>query len=286
MELHQLRYAIAVVDHGSFTAAAEHLRIAQSGVSNQVAKLERELGVTLLDRSARRVVPTPEGRRLLPAMRAALETVDAVARVADELRGLVIGEVRLGTVRGLTWPPLIDAIAELDERHPGVEIRLVEADSAELVARIRDGGLDVAIAAWSGRTPDGAAGYPLIDDAIVAVVVPGHAWADLGRVRTEELVRSPLICLPRGTGARDALDAAARRAGVAAEPRWEVSTPAVAETLVVRGLGVAVVSESTAADWSGVVVVPLDDTSTRSTLGVLHRPVPSPASAALLAALR
>src|SRR5689334_15100146 len=91
MELHQLRYFLAVVDEGSFSAAAQAVRISQSGVSTQIQKLERELGVSLIDRSPRRLTLTPAGRALLPAIRSVLTAVAQVSATAHDLRGLVVG---------------------------------------------------------------------------------------------------------------------------------------------------------------------------------------------------
>src|SRR4051794_2485735 len=106
MELHRLRYLLAVVDEGSLTAAARTLQIAQSGVSSQLSKLERELGIALFQRAGRGVVLTAEGESLLPAVRAAVHSVDAVTAAASDLRGLVVGSLRVGTVTTLMWPQL------------------------------------------------------------------------------------------------------------------------------------------------------------------------------------
>ncbi len=109
MELHQLRYVTAVVDAGTFTAGAQTVRVSQSGVSTQIAKLERELGVTLFDRTSRRVSLTAEGRTLLPVIRQALTGIDAVTDTANAIRGVMTGSLRVGAVTGLTWDPLVDA---------------------------------------------------------------------------------------------------------------------------------------------------------------------------------
>src|ERR1700742_4648342 len=95
MELHQLRYALAVADAGGFTAAAATLHVSQSGVSAQVGRLEHELGVRLFERTARRVTITPAGADLLDRMRNTLAALDDVRSVADEVLGLLHGSVRL-----------------------------------------------------------------------------------------------------------------------------------------------------------------------------------------------
>lgn len=152
MELHQLRYALAVVDGGSFTAAAQAVHVSQSGVSTQIAKLERELGVALFDRTSRRVALTDAAHTLVPAMRHALAAVDAVTAAAGEIRGILIGSLRVGAVTGLTWDPLVDALAAMHERHPGIDVRLTEGLSHDLMVGVREGSLDIAIAGWAGQS--------------------------------------------------------------------------------------------------------------------------------------
>lgn len=285
MELHQLRYFLAVVDEGSFTAAAQVARISQSGISTQIQKLERELGLTLIDRSARRVALTPAGSRLVPYARAAVASVSQVTGAAHEIRGLVVGSLRVATVTGLVWQPLFDALAAIHTEHPGIDIRLHEGNSDALVAQVRDGTADVAIAGWSGREPDGVDVAVLFDDPLVAAVGQHHPWASRQRLRVGELARADLITLPRGTGARTALDALMARAGTSVTPRWEVTTPAFIEMLATRGLGVGIASARTMQHWEHVRQIRIDDATARSRLGVVWGPRPSHAAQALLTRL-
>ena len=130
--------------------------------------------------------------------------------------------------------------------------------------------------------PPGLEVSVVVDDPLVAVVGRAHAWAARARLRPAELTRDDLITLPRGTGSRSALDVLLRRSGRAVEPRWEVATPAYVQMLAARGLGVGVVSATTATDWDGVIALPIDDPGARSRLGVVWRPSPSHAARALL----
>ncbi|GAA4164400.1 LysR substrate-binding domain-containing protein [Gryllotalpicola daejeonensis] len=282
MELHQLRYVLAVVEQGSFTAAAAAVRVHQSGVSTQVQKLERELGVTIFDRSARRVTLTPEGERVVAQARAAVAAVDEVAETANALRGLVIGSLRVGTVTGFAWGPLFDALADIHAQHPGVDIRVQEGESDDLISQVRSGALDVAFAAWSGDSPDGLEVDVVFDDVLVAVVARDHPWAARTRVRLAELARADLIALPVGTGARSALDRALSRVGALRAPRWEVASPTYVAALASRGLGVGIVSSTTALGWDELVTLRIADDEWGSKLGVLHRPAPMLAARAFL----
>lgn len=280
-----MRYAVAVADTGSFTAAAAHLRVSQSGVSMQVQKLERELGVALFDRSSRRVSITPEGERMMPSLRAAAAAIEGVRVRAGEVRGLVIGSLRIGTVTALTWPLFFDAVAAIHSAHPGVDLRLAEATSRELLSRVRSGELDVAVAAWSSDVPEDLESETVLDDALVAVVAAHHPWAARKVIRPAELARTDLIALPRGTGARDAMEAMFTRAGLNAAPRWEAASPTALTALAARGLGVAVASETTLADARDLVPLRLADSEARSRLGVVWRSAPGPATRAFLGEL-
>ncbi|WP_299577316.1 LysR family transcriptional regulator [uncultured Williamsia sp.] len=282
MELHQLRYVLAVVDEGTFTAAADAVRISQSGVSAQIAKLERELGVALLQRSTRRVTPTAAGDHLIPAIRAAVTAVDGIRETAAEIRGVVAGRLRVGTVGGLGWPPVFDALATLHTAHPGLDISVVEDAAVPLIDRVRDGQIDLAVAAWTGDGPVDLQSVTVVDDALSVWVAPDHPWAARDGIAPAELADADVISLPEGSGARAALDAVLAGVATRRRPRWEVATPATALALAVRGLGVAVLSESTGRGTTGLVAVGVDDPRARSSLGIVWRNDPGPATRALL----
>lgn len=281
MELHQLRYAVAVADTGSFTAAADAVRVSQSGVSTQVQKLERELGVTLFDRSARRVSLTADGELMLPAIRSALQAVSQVPATADDLRGLLQGTLRIGVVSGVTWPRLFDALGDVHAAHPGLDIRLREGTSEQLIAQLRRGECDIAVVAWAQHPPTGLESETIFDDPLVAVVAPDHAWATRTSIRPAELTGVDIITLPTGTGDRSAFAELLPDA----TPRWEVATPWFVERLAARGFGVGVVSDATRRRWTTVRAVPIAAPEVRSRLGIVWPHSPTRAAAAMRAAL-
>jgi len=178
-----------------------------------------------------------------------------------------------------------DAIADLHAAHPGVELRLREGTSEELLTQVRRGALDVAIAAWSDEEPTGLENVVVFDDALVAVVCTEHPWASRSRIHPAELATADLIALVPGTGSREALDGTMRRIGRAVVPRWEVSAPSFVELLAQRGLGVGIVSETTASTWK-LRRVPIADPDARSRLGIVWRSAASPAARAFLQRLR
>jgi DNA-binding transcriptional LysR family regulator len=222
---------------------------------------------------------------MMPSLRSAAAAIENVRVHAGDLRNLVIGSLRIGTVTALAWPPFFDAVAAIHSTYPGVDLRVGESASSELVARVRSGDLDVAVAAWSSTAPEELESVTVFDDALVAVVAPHHPWAARKVIRPAELARADLIALPPGTGARDAMDAMFARTGVSSTPRWEVASPTSLIALAARGLGVAVASETTVDDARSLISLRLADPDARSQLGVIWRSVPSPAAQAFLSEL-
>jgi DNA-binding transcriptional LysR family regulator len=156
MELRQLRYLDAVARRRSFTRAASELHVAQSAVSQQVGRLERELGVELLRRTTRRVEVTEAGDLVLVRARRALAEADGVRADLDALRGLVRGTLRLGGVPpiGPTHPAAL--IAEFTRAHPGVAVTVNEDVAFALLGQLREGGLDLVIALLDPGPLDGS----------------------------------------------------------------------------------------------------------------------------------
>ena len=212
-------------------------------------RLERELGHELLDRSGRTVTLTEVGAAVLPRARAALDEVAGIRLVVDELSGLVRGHVAVGTVTSHDVR-LADLLADFHHEYPGVEITLTEEGSGDLLDGVRDGRLDLVIAALAAipvawrctRSPTRRCSPP----SRPATLSP--------RGRRSPSRRSPrvsFICLPPGTGLRAILDGAFATADLRPRVAFEASDPAVLAQFAARGLGVAVLPESLARGRPG-----------------------------------
>ncbi len=259
MELRQLEYFVAVVEEANFTRAAQRMLVAQPAVSAQIARLERELGQTLLDRSRREIRPTAAGAAVLPFARAALRAVREARTAVDELTQLVRGVVTIGTVtsHNVDMPRLL---ADYHRAHPGVEILLSTDTSDAVIDGVRTGRLDVAIASvGADETPDGLAVLPTTEEALVAMVSADDPWARRREVGLAALADRPLISLPRGAGIRRQFDRACAAAGVTPRVAFEAATPEALADLAARGLGVAIVPHSLArarGDVHAMAIVP------------------------------
>ena len=248
MEIRQLRYLVTIVEAGGFTRAAERVHVAQPGVSAQIRQLERELGQELLDRSGRSVRLTEAGAAVLPHARAALRAIDDLRDAADEMAGLVRGHVRLGMVTSCGVPDMPVLLERFHRVHPGIDISLVEDNSYALVDQLRDGTLDVALIALTMKDPEGLELAVIADEAIVAVVAHGEPLSDQETVGLGALEEHTLISMPVGSGMRSVLDEACTAAGVRPRIGLETTNPQMLAQLAARGLGVAIVPESTALE--------------------------------------
>lgn len=246
MEIRQLRYLVTIVEAGGFTRAAEREHVAQPGVSAQIRLLERELGQELLDRSGRGVRLTDAGAAVLPFARAALRAIEDLRDVADEMAGLVRGRVRLGMVTSCDAPDMLMLLKRFHRDYPGIDITLSEDNSHGLVDQLRDGTLDVALIALTRNDPEGLELTVISDEAIVAVVAYGDELSDQETVGLGALEKHTLISMPAGSGVRSVLDEVCTAAGVRLRIGLEATNPQMLAQLAARGLGVAIVPESTA----------------------------------------
>lgn len=279
MEIHQLRYAREVHRQGSFTAAADALHVSQSGVSAQVGKLERELGVRLFERGPRTASLTADGELLLPLMTATLTGLAEIERAAEDLHGVIRGTVRIGTVIGCTIPGYLNAFARFRSNHPGVTVTASEADSIDLIDRLIIGSLDLALLAHSDDLPAELETIPIIDEPVSLGVAPDHPWAARDSVALDELNGTEALTLATGTGVRAALDKMLRREGLDMSPAVEAHSPDTLHALAERGAGVAVLSPSMISD--PLCTIPIENAG-RARLSLASRSAPGRAAHAML----
>ena len=175
MDLRQLAALTAVADCGTFSAAAERLHTVQSNVSAHIARLERQLGVTLIDRTAGRL--TEEGEVVVSRARRIHSELDALVADVNALRDEVIGEVRVGVI-GTVARWLVPSLHQrMRIRHPGVHIVVVDASTTSLAPQLLAGSLSLAIVNLPLHDSDMAI-TPLFDEEILAVIPEGNVWWD------------------------------------------------------------------------------------------------------------
>lgn len=237
MELRHLQALVAVAEHGSFSAAADALGTVQSNISAHVARLEREVGATLVDRSAGRL--TPEGEVVVARAYRVVGELEALTADLGALREEVSGAVRAGMI-GTTARWLVpQLLAELGTQHPKLRLTVAEGTTTLLEPQLAAGRMDMAVltSPVAGRDLSFEA---LFDEDLVLVVPEGDdPTGGAQRIELNELSGIPLLLPAPGTAFRSEIDSATKPANVRLEPRAEVDGVRLIATLTFEGYGPA-----------------------------------------------
>jgi DNA-binding transcriptional LysR family regulator len=238
MTLQQLRYFLTAADAGSFSAAAEELHMAQPSLSDQIRKLEAELGVALFARTGRRLALTEAGRMLRPHAERTLAAAEEASNSVREVRTLTGGTVSFGTFGSAHHYLLGGLVQDFRRRHPDVRVRVVGQNSVEVADAVRDGTLEAGLIALPVDDRGLEVRPSVREENHYVSATPQH----VARPRTiEEIAQSTLILYDARWGATDPmrrqLDERAQRAGVRIEPAIEVEYLTAALDLAARRLG-------------------------------------------------
>ncbi len=281
-----MRYVVAVAETGNFTRAAEQCLVVQSALSHQIARLERELGTKLFDRTSRRVRLTPAGEAFLPAARQALDAAERALAEVAAASGEIRGPLAIGAISTVTAVDLPAVLERFHARHRKVRISLRSGASLELVERVRQGTLDVAFLGIPvNARPKGVRGRELARGDLVAVVALGHPLADEDDVDLLRLSAEPFVDFPAGTAARAQSDEAFVAAGVRREVAFEVTTVNFMAGLIRQGLGIGMLPAAFVPELRDLSILQVRDAPARMEYLIWSRFPLSPATAAFLSAL-
>jgi DNA-binding transcriptional LysR family regulator len=241
VELRHLEYFVAVAEERHFTRAAERMRVAQSGLSASIRTLERELDAELFVRHTRRVELTDAGHALLTEAHRTLASAAAAKNAVAAVRGLLRGNLIVGSEQCLGVIDLPPVLALFRRAHPGVEIRLKYAGSGHLVEQIRLGRLNVAFVALPGPPPEGVRLLPLATEEMMLLCHPAHRLAERDTVTVADLLDEDFVDFSADWGARGVNDRAFARAGADRRVSVEVNDVHTLLDFVHQGLGIALV---------------------------------------------
>jgi LysR family transcriptional regulator, hydrogen peroxide-inducible genes activator len=270
MNLQELRYFAAVVEHRHFGRAAEACNVSQPTLSSQLRKLEDELGVTLLERTNKRVDLTPVGRQILEHAQRALAETAQIESVARAARDPLIGALRLGVIPTLA-PYLMPLIfGPLQKSYPGLEIELWEDQTRPLLEGLRSHRLDAALIA----SPTGSQEFaetPLFAEPLLAALPPNHPLAACKTVDESALAPDLLVMADGHCLANHSLAACGAKAGL--QSAMQAATLETLVNLVTAGYGTTLIPSLAAASLAhrGVQLRPLNQKSTR-TIRLASRP--------------
>ncbi len=286
MDLRQLTTLVAIADHGTFSAAARALYTVQSNVSGHIARLERELGVVLVDRQ--RGGLTDEGLLVVEKARRVMHELDDIsaemASRGDEIRG----DTRLGLIGTTARWLLPQLLTQLAKQHPGVHVTVHEGNTTNLLPRLLAQQLDAIIVHLPVDDLEVSV-EPLFAEDLVLLVHTRHHLSGRDSIPLAELAGEPLMLPPVGAALRRAIDRAAAGVGVELEAQVEIDGVRLLTSLAFEGFGAAIVPATAVPRWlkgdfKRIVVPELP----RRVVGWVQRrrPSPGPPTRALQAVLR
>jgi len=298
VELRQLTYFVSIAETRSFSRAAARCLVAQPALSQQIRRLEAELGVQLFVRTTRSVALTDAGEALLRNARRVLADVAHARAEVEAITGLVRGRLTIGAIQFVPRLDIPRLLAAFHARYPGVDVALRTADNERMLAAVRSGQLDVAFVSFRATratlaepaAPADLGRLGVLTEPLLAVVARDHRLAARACVGLAELAAEPFIELGPGSGLRDQSDHAFGAPGLERHVALEVAGLDDMLELAALGLGVALLPRSLLRARRGVAVraLPLEgEPAWRSVALVWREPEPvSPSARAFVADVR
>lgn len=236
MTLQELKYLIALADHGHFGRAAEACFVTQSTLSTQIRKLEDFLGVTLFDRSLKRVTPSPIGREILVAARSIVEEAERIRDLAKHAQEPMTRTIHLGVIPTLGPYYLPHALTLVHKKHPGLRLLLREEMTPQILDHLQEGKLDAGLLALP-VAGENLRLEPLFYEPFFAALPADHALAARGALKVADIVNEKLLLLDEGHCLRDqALDVC----GAGSSGREEVRATSLETLRQMVGMGLGV----------------------------------------------
>jgi LysR family hydrogen peroxide-inducible transcriptional activator len=233
MTLQELKYLVALADHGHFGKAAEACFITQSTLSTQIKKLEDFLGVTLFDRSLKRITPTPIGREILAAARSIVEESERIRELAKHAQDPMARTLHLGVIPTLGPYYLPHALTLVHRKHPDLRLLLREEMTPQILEHLIDGKLDAGLLALP-VTDDSLRVEPLFYEPFFAALPAGHPLAKQSTLKVADIMAEKLLLLDEGHCLRDqALDVC----GTGSRGREEVRATSLETLRQMVGMG-------------------------------------------------
>jgi LysR family hydrogen peroxide-inducible transcriptional activator len=268
MEVHQLRYFCAVAKHGTFTRASEVEHVAQPSLSQQILKLEAELGSRLFDRLPRSARLTVFGKAFLPKAERILRELEEAKTELQEMAGNEKGDVVVGiipTIAAYLLPKLLKGFAA---RHPLITLKIIEDITPTLLQRLHDGTIDMAIAALPITEGD-LASEELFEEKFYAVLPKTHRRASSKSISLTDLNREPFLLLKEGHCFRDSLIAACHKSKVTPSVVFESGQFATILAMVSAGMGVSAVPAMAVQPQAGCTFIPISGKHSTRKVGII-----------------
>src|SRR5271156_918483 len=268
MELHQLRYFCAVAETGSFSRAAEQSHVSRPSLSQQIMKLEDELGARLFDRLGRSVRLTDLGKTFLPRARAVLRELEAAKGDVVERKDSVAGPLCVGVIPTIAPYFLPPQLTSFTRQFPQAQLTVVDEITPVLLDRLRASTVDVAILALPIRGHEFDT-FPLLTERLFAALPKKHALASRRSLSLKDLRKEPFLLLRDGHCFRDTAVAACDRARMNPQIIFESGQFSSLLSMVGAGMGVSIVPEMAVEKSARCRYVKIADESATRTIAAL-----------------
>ncbi len=268
MEIHQLRYFCAVARDGTFTKASEVEHVAQPSLSQQILKLEAELGARLFDRLPRSARLTVFGRAFLPKAQRILRELGEAKTEMLEMAGDEKGDVVLGVIPTIASYLLPRILTSFARAHPRITMQVVEDITPVLLERLHQGSVDMALVAVPVAGGEIAC-LDLFEESFYAVVPEGHGRARQKTIRMAELRNDPFLLLKEGHCFRDSMIAACRHSRVTPNVVFESGQFATILAMVSAGMGVSAVPAMAVQPMPGCRYIRIAGKGSKRKIGVV-----------------
>jgi len=268
MEIHQLRYFCAVARHGTFTRASEKEHVAQPSLSQQILKLEAELGARLFDRLPRSAKLTVFGKAFLPKAERILRELEEVKSELRDMSGNEKGAVAVGIIPTIAAYLLPKLLSDFKLRHPLTTIKIIEDITPSLLHRLHDGTIDIAVAALPIAGSEFAS-MPLFEEKFYALLPEQHRLASRAVISLTELNREPFLLLKEGHCFRDSLIAACHKLRMSPSIVFESGQFASIIAMVAAGMGVSAVPAMAVQPQPGCRFIPISGKHNARIVGIV-----------------
>ena len=268
MEVHQLRYFCAVARHGTFTRASEVEHVAQPSLSQQILKLEAELGARLFDRLPRSAKLTVFGKAFLPKAERILRQLEEAKTELRNMSGNETGEVVVGIIPTIAAYLLPRLLNNFTVRHPLITIKIIEDITPTLLQRLHEGTIDVAVAALPIPGNE-LASVELFEENFYAVLPEKHRLASRASISFLELNREPFLLLKEGHCFRDSVIAACHKLRMSPSIVFESGQFATILAMVAAGMGVSAVPAMAVQPQAGCKFIPISGKHSTRVVGIV-----------------
>jgi len=244
MNLRQLRTLVRVVEHKSFTLAAENLCLTQPAVSFQIRSLEEEYGVELLDRSGREIIPTASGQILLDYARKILDLHDEAKLEIDRLNNLVQGTLVIGASTGPGEHILPQLLGRFKAQYPHIKVVLRISRTEEIIHQVLGREMEIGIVGATAKD-EALLSETFIKDELIVIASPEHRWAAGKPVTMADLLQEPFILQQQGAGIRTMLAAGFAEQGLSLSDLntyMELGLQESVKSAVAENFGVGIIS--------------------------------------------